>query len=53
MINWVAWRYQPSRGPQMDEVAATLAEMALASVPCAAFRAQRHQRVGGAVLDPP
>jgi len=32
MINWVAWWYQPSRGPQMDEVAAALAEMALASV---------------------
>jgi hypothetical protein len=32
MINWVAWWYQPSRGPEMDEVAATLAEMALASV---------------------
>jgi AcrR family transcriptional regulator len=32
MINWVAWWYQPSRGPAMDEVAATLAEMGVASV---------------------
>jgi AcrR family transcriptional regulator len=44
MINWVAWWYQPSRGPQMDEVAATLAEMALASV-----RARPSERSGTSV----
>jgi AcrR family transcriptional regulator len=44
MINWVAWWYQQSRGPQMDEVAATLAEMAVASV-----RARPAERSGTSV----
>ena len=32
MINWVAWWYNPARGPDVDELSAALAEMALASV---------------------
>jgi AcrR family transcriptional regulator len=44
MINWVAWWYQPSRGPEMDEVAAALAEMAVASV-----RARPAERSGTSV----
>jgi AcrR family transcriptional regulator len=32
MINWVAWWYDPERGPDVEALSTTLAEMALASV---------------------
>jgi AcrR family transcriptional regulator len=39
MINWVAWWYDPARGPEVDELSAVLSEMALAAV--RAYTAER------------